>query len=634
MRLKVTTSILAFGSLLTACDAPNDTFTDHEWSLIQKLEPLKGEMPRNPYNLRDQNEEVAKLGQMLFFDKEVAEAITVAGPSGAVGDLKKVGCVNCHDTPYFTDSHVTSPGALASNGLVPGLSHGRSYLGTNTGQLTNSGWYAWTLWAGRFDSMVEHGAGVWGTSATPVSAARFLYAKYKDEWNAVFTDNQLDPRLGLPTTDPANVYPLTGTPAGVGAAPGAFEMLPQDAQDHINLIKANLGRAFDSYPRMLTTPDSPFQRYVRDRDYSALSGAQKRGLKLFIGKAACADCHNGPIFSDNKFHNIGAPNVTQLPGSASSSAPNRGRAVSVGTIVTNMNAIDANANIPIVFNGASKYSDDPVEGYKRLDGVRKLDEAHCLCRKTDAIATTAACTPAVMSSPTQMALLSDENIPCVVTDEATGKCTCRQTDAITDITKCTDVVIKSNVQVDLRAETKVTCLKYDDTIEGMFRTPSLLNIGETAPYFHSGAVQTLEDVIWFYNEGGGTQGFVGTKSPEIKPLHLTEDEMRDLAEFLRSLTGKSPSQQAAEKKKAAMDNGEDPNAIWDWSKNTAKPPLTGAGGAPATGAGGGSGAKGGSSGGAAGSTGTAGTSSPPPPVGGAGGMGGSAAPAGGSGGGA
>ena len=78
MRLKVTTSILAFGSLLSACDAANDNFTEQEWAQIQKLEPLKGAPPRSPYNHRDQDEDVAKLGQMLFFDKEVAEAITVA----------------------------------------------------------------------------------------------------------------------------------------------------------------------------------------------------------------------------------------------------------------------------------------------------------------------------------------------------------------------------------------------------------------------------------------------------------------------------------------------------------------------------------------------------------------------------
>ena len=74
------------------------------------------------------------------------------------------------------------------------------------------------------------------------------------------------------------------------------------------------------------------------------------------------------------------------------------------------------------------------------------------------------------------------------------------------------------IQTALRHDERVACLQYDDTLEGMFRTPSLLNVGDTPPYFHSGAVQTLEDVIWHYNNGGGAEGtFAGTKSPQIKP---------------------------------------------------------------------------------------------------------------------
>jgi cytochrome c peroxidase len=623
MRPNLTVSMLVLGTLAAACTSANDNFTDDEWAQIKKLEPLKGEMPRSPYNMRDQDPEVAKLGQMLFFEKDVAEGITVAGPSGNVGDLRKVACVNCHDTPYFTDSHTTSPGAFANNGLIPGLSHGRNYLATNTGQLTNSGWYEWTLWAGRFDSMVEHGTTVWGTSATVMAQARFLYNRYRDEWNATFPDNQLDPRLGLLTTDPANIYPATGNPP---------DTLPADAQEHIAQIRYNLGRAFDTYPRMLTSPNSPFQRYVRDGDHDALTETQKRGLKLFIGKAACNDCHSGPTLSDNKFHNIGAPNITMIPGATAMSAPNRGRAASISGIVTNVNALVTNPNSLTIFNGSSRFSDDPEKGRMRLEEVRKLDEAHCLCRKTDAVATMEACTAAVMSSPVQLALLSDDSIPCLKSDD-TG-CICRQTDAVADITKCTDSVLTSKAQQDLRAETKVTCLKYDDTLEGMFRTPSLLNIAETAPYFHSGAVPTLEDVIWHYNQGGGPAGtFAGTKSPQMKPLMLTDDEVHDLAEFLRSLTGRTPAQHAADQKQAAIDKGEDPNAIWDWSKNTAKPAMMGAGGAPATGAGGSAGAKGGAGGSATGAAGAGGGISPPPPTG-AGGTGGSATPAGGSGGGA
>jgi cytochrome c peroxidase len=597
MRFNVIVSTLALGSIVAGCSM-NDEFTDQEWSRIMKLEPLKGEPPRSPYNKLDLDDTLAKLGQMLFFDKEVAEGITVAGPSGNAMETKKVACVNCHDTSYFADSHMTSPGALGNNGAMAGLSHGRSYLSTNTGQMVNLHWYDWTLWAGRFDSMVEHGTTVWGTSATVLAQVRFLYAKYKDEWNIAFPDNQLDPRLGVPTTDPTNVVPATGNPST--GAPGPFEMMPADLQSHIHLIRANLGRLYDTYPRKMLTPDSPFQRYVRDRDYTALTGAQKRGLRLFIGKASCTDCHTGPTLSDNKFHNIGAPNITALPGSTAAVAPNRGRAAALPTIVANLNTLEANPDA-IIFNGAGKFSDDRTLGFQRLGEQRDIDRDHCLCRRVDAVADAAACTDAVKNSPAQAALRGEESLECLVRDDA-GACTCRRTEAVTAITACTELVVNSSPQLALRQETKVACLQYDDTLEGMFRTPSLLNVAQTAPYFHSGLVQTLDEVLRFYNQGGGTEGtFAGKKSPHIRPLGLTETELEDLAEFLRSLTGKTPAEVAAE----AKANAEDPSTVWDWTKNTAKPPLTGAGGTGGTGTGGMGGSAAGGRGGAGGAGGTA-----------------------------
>jgi cytochrome c peroxidase len=51
---------------------------------------------------------------------------------------------------------------------------------------------------------------------------------------------------------------------------------------------------------------------------------------------------------------------------------------------------------------------------------------------------------------------------------------------------------------------------------------------------HNGALATLEDVVAFYNRGGGDRP---NKSPLIEPLGLTDDESRDLVAFLRALTG-------------------------------------------------------------------------------------------------
>jgi cytochrome c peroxidase len=68
-----------------------------------------------------------------------------------------------------------------------------------------------------------------------------------------------------------------------------------------------------------------------------------------------------------------------------------------------------------------------------------------------------------------------------------------------------------------------------------FRTMGLRNIESSAPYMHNGALGTIEDVIAFYNRGGGDDL---NKSPLLRPLGLSDDERRDLVAFLRALTGR------------------------------------------------------------------------------------------------
>jgi cytochrome c peroxidase len=75
-----------------------------------------------------------------------------------------------------------------------------------------------------------------------------------------------------------------------------------------------------------------------------------------------------------------------------------------------------------------------------------------------------------------------------------------------------------------------------EVTRGAFRTPNLRGVAETAPYMHSGQFATLEDVIAFYNAGGGTP-VTGTRDSVIVPLALTAGESADLVAFLRALTG-------------------------------------------------------------------------------------------------
>jgi cytochrome c peroxidase len=80
----------------------------------------------------------------------------------------------------------------------------------------------------------------------------------------------------------------------------------------------------------------------------------------------------------------------------------------------------------------------------------------------------------------------------------------------------------------------------DETTKGQFRTKSLLDVAETGPYFHNGSAGTLREVVQHYNAGGGDVGtYSGQLDPKIRPLGLSDAEVEDLVEFLRSLTGET-----------------------------------------------------------------------------------------------
>jgi cytochrome c peroxidase len=67
-----------------------------------------------------------------------------------------------------------------------------------------------------------------------------------------------------------------------------------------------------------------------------------------------------------------------------------------------------------------------------------------------------------------------------------------------------------------------------------FRTPILRNVALTAPYMHDGAFTNLRGIVEFYNQGGVPNELL---SPLITPLNLTDQEMDQLVDFLKALTG-------------------------------------------------------------------------------------------------
>lgn len=73
-----------------------------------------------------------------------------------------------------------------------------------------------------------------------------------------------------------------------------------------------------------------------------------------------------------------------------------------------------------------------------------------------------------------------------------------------------------------------------DSDRGRFKTPTLRNVALTAPYMHDGSLATLEDVVDFYNRGGGKNQYLDTS---IAPVGLSAEEKKDLVSFLKALSG-------------------------------------------------------------------------------------------------
>jgi cytochrome c peroxidase len=71
-----------------------------------------------------------------------------------------------------------------------------------------------------------------------------------------------------------------------------------------DITRRKIELALATYERSIVSGDAPFDRWIKG-DEAAISAAAKRGFDLFNGKAHCASCHSGWVFTDASFHDIG-----------------------------------------------------------------------------------------------------------------------------------------------------------------------------------------------------------------------------------------------------------------------------------------------------------------------------------------
>jgi cytochrome c peroxidase len=185
-----------------------------------------------------------KLGRMLFFDPIL---------SGS----RNVSCASCHNPSLaWADSRKLAAGA------------GQMELHTPT--LIDVAWVPVLGWDGKYPSLEDVAFG-------PL----------------------LNP-LNMNNTEPEIIGRLTNIPGYVQAFAQAFPGAKTDQE----ITRPHIEQAIATFERTILASPAPFDRWIGGDD-TAITESAKRGFALFNGKADCADCHQGPSFSDFSFHDIG-----------------------------------------------------------------------------------------------------------------------------------------------------------------------------------------------------------------------------------------------------------------------------------------------------------------------------------------
>lgn len=301
----------------TGDDDAAPTFTPEEWAALQALapDPLPSPPP-DPSNAWADDPAAAAFGQVLFFTPIFAGRLLDGDQNGMgtslgnKGDVGKVSCASCHvPEDAFTDTR--SPNKQISLGAGWGKRRAPSLL--DVGQATL------LMWDGRHDTMYNQ---VFGPFESPVEmnssrlyVAHQVFAHLREPYEAIFGP--------MPAMDDGQRFPplaaeLTGcTPAGPEVLPtcdGEIHGMPGDGaefdgmdpadREAVTRVVANVGKAIGAYERLLSCGPGRFDQWVAG-DESAMTNAEKRGAKLFVGDGQCVGCHAGPFMSDQQFHNVG-----------------------------------------------------------------------------------------------------------------------------------------------------------------------------------------------------------------------------------------------------------------------------------------------------------------------------------------
>jgi len=286
-------------------------------------------LPASPTNWVADNADAAKLGQYLFFDKNLS-------------GNGEVSCTSCHLPDHgFSDTTTVS-----------------TAIGTTTRHtptIVNTAFNRWHFWDGRCDTL-------WCQAASPLEApdehgsSRLQIAHYihdTPDLNAAYTNI-----FGaLPALDEADRFPPRGRPVPENTEDPhhiAWATMNADDQESVTQLFINIAKAIAAYERKIIQHNAPFDQMLEafeSGDSSggdALSNAAKRGGELFVGEGLCWACHAGATFSNKEFHNVALPVAPDIDNES------EGRFEGIGLLLSNP------------FNSSGAYSDDTTDADIKL----------------------------------------------------------------------------------------------------------------------------------------------------------------------------------------------------------------------------------------------------------------------------
>ena len=292
MRRKTLLATILIAILLPVACAAYAASAGRRWS-AEEVEELRGlwigslePLPADPTNRWADDSAAATLGHELFFETRLSS-------NG------RVSCATCH-----------APDRDFQDGTA--LGHGVGTTDRRTMPVTGTAHSPWMFWDGRKDSQwaqalgplespVEHGG-------SRTQYAHVIADHHRTRYEEVFGE--------LPALDD---LPSHAGPVHDPAAREAWERMPEQRRQQVNRVFVNIGKAIAAYERRIQPGAARFDAYVEAlvRDGRApstiLSTDEEAGLAIFIGKGQCVNCHNGPRFTDDHFHNTGVAAAPGLP---------------------------------------------------------------------------------------------------------------------------------------------------------------------------------------------------------------------------------------------------------------------------------------------------------------------------------